>query len=170
MTYNELTGETVFKKNEQGAAGGRCRHCRRDEHGGPAVDAGAAGGCEARLPSGDGGGPRSAALRWPRQRAVGSAALTTQWPAVVPDGGVPSGGASRHHPQCPRRQQRLVPRSSGSGQNDFFFLRRRAPDRLVQTVVDLCHTRLPRTTWGSPPIRSRCSSPTRPGPYRHRCA
>ncbi|MFQ9132187.1 MAG: ATP-dependent RecD-like DNA helicase, partial [Oscillospiraceae bacterium] len=35
------------------------------------------------------------------------------------------------------------PPELGSGQNDFFFLCRRAPDRLVQTVVDLCRTRLP---------------------------
>ena len=49
-------------------------------------------------------------------------------------------------------------------QSDFFFLCRRSPDRLVQTVVDLCRTRLPDkmgipagpTSWGPmrPSIRS----------------
>lgn len=40
-------------------------------------------------------------------------------------------------------------------QSDFFFLCRRSPDRLVQTVVDLCRTRLP-DKMGIPAGRSRC--------------
>ena len=54
------------------------------------------------------------------------------------------------------------PPELGSGQNDFFFLCRRAPDRLVQTVVDLCRTRLP-DNMGIPADQIQVLSPTRRG-------
>ena len=47
-------------------------------------------------------------------------------------------------------------------QNDFFFLCRRSPDRLVQTVVDLCRTRLPENM-GIPAGQIQVLSPTRKG-------
>ncbi len=47
-------------------------------------------------------------------------------------------------------------------QNDFFFLCRRAPDRLVQTVVELCRDRLP-ANMGIPADQIQVLSPTRKG-------
>ena len=47
-------------------------------------------------------------------------------------------------------------------QNDFFFLCRRAPDRLVQTVVELCQKRLP-DNMGIPADQIQVLSPTRKG-------
>ena len=47
-------------------------------------------------------------------------------------------------------------------QNDFFFLCRRAPDRLVQTVVELCQQRLP-DNMGIPADQIQVLSPTRKG-------
>ena len=47
-------------------------------------------------------------------------------------------------------------------QNDFFFLCRRAPDRLVQTVVELCRDRLPGKM-GIPAEQIQVLSPTRKG-------
>ena len=49
-----------------------------------------------------------------------------------------------------------------SNQGDFFFLCRRSPDRLVQTVVDLCRTRLPENM-GIPAGQIQVLSPTRKG-------
>jgi len=50
-----------------------------------------------------------------------------------------------------------------NGQNDFFFLCRRSPDRLVQTVVELCAHRLPENM-GIDPADIQVISPTRRGP------
>lgn len=47
-------------------------------------------------------------------------------------------------------------------QSDFFFLCRRSPDRLVQTVVDLCRTRLP-DKMGIPAGQIQVLTPTRKG-------
>ena len=47
-------------------------------------------------------------------------------------------------------------------QNDFFFLCRRAPDRLVQTVVELCRQRLPNNM-SIPAEQIQVLSPTRKG-------
>lgn len=47
-------------------------------------------------------------------------------------------------------------------QNDFFFLCRRAPDRLVQTVVELCRDRLPQNM-GIPASEIQVLSATRKG-------
>ncbi len=47
-------------------------------------------------------------------------------------------------------------------QNDFFFLCRRSPDRLVQTVVELCCERLPGKM-GIPAEQIQVLSPTRKG-------
>ena len=47
-------------------------------------------------------------------------------------------------------------------QSDFFFLCRRAPDRLVQTVVELCSQRLPEKM-GIPAQQIQVLSPTRKG-------
>ena len=50
-----------------------------------------------------------------------------------------------------------------SNQGDFFFLCRRSPDRLVQTVVELCRDRLPKNM-GIPAEQIQVLSPTRKGP------
>ncbi len=49
-----------------------------------------------------------------------------------------------------------------NNQNDFFFLRRRAPEALVETVVGLCQTRLPENM-GIPAAEIQVLSPTRKG-------
>lgn len=49
-----------------------------------------------------------------------------------------------------------------SNEGDFFFMCRRTPDRLVQTVVDLCRTRLP-DKMGIPSDEIQVLSPTRKG-------
>lgn len=49
-----------------------------------------------------------------------------------------------------------------SNQGDFFFLCRRSPDRLVQTVVELCRDRLPRNM-NIPAEQIQVLSPTRNG-------
>ncbi|MBQ3548603.1 MAG: ATP-dependent RecD-like DNA helicase [Oscillospiraceae bacterium] len=49
-----------------------------------------------------------------------------------------------------------------NNQNDFFFLRRRAPEALVETVVGLCHQRLPENM-GIPAAEIQVLSPTRKG-------
>ena len=49
-----------------------------------------------------------------------------------------------------------------SNQGDFFFLCRRSPDRLVQTVVELCRDRLPRNM-NIPTEQIQVLSPTRKG-------
>ena len=49
-----------------------------------------------------------------------------------------------------------------SNQGDFFFLCRRSPDRLVQTVVELCRDRLPRNM-SIPAEQIQVLSPTRKG-------
>ena len=49
-----------------------------------------------------------------------------------------------------------------NGQGDFFFLRRRSPDALVQTVVELCRDRLPKNM-NIPAEQIQVLSPTRKG-------
>ena len=49
-----------------------------------------------------------------------------------------------------------------SNQGDFFFLCRRSPDRLVQTVVELCRDRLPKNM-SIPAEQIQVLSPTRKG-------
>ncbi|MBE6940140.1 MAG: ATP-dependent RecD-like DNA helicase [Ruminococcaceae bacterium] len=49
-----------------------------------------------------------------------------------------------------------------ANQGDFFFLCRRSPDRLVQTVVELCKTRLPEKM-GIPSDQIQVLTPTRKG-------
>ena len=49
-----------------------------------------------------------------------------------------------------------------NGQGDFFFLCRRSPDRLVQTVVELCRDRLPKNM-NVPADQIQVLSPTRKG-------
>ncbi len=49
-----------------------------------------------------------------------------------------------------------------SNQGDFFFLCRRSPDRLVQTVVELCRDRLPKNM-NVPAEQIQVLSPTRKG-------
>ena len=56
-----------------------------------------------------------------------------------------------------------LPPLENSGSGDLFFLRRRAPDRLVQTVVELCRDRLPKNM-GIPAEQIQVLSPTRKGP------
>ena len=56
-----------------------------------------------------------------------------------------------------------LPPLENSGSGDLFFLRRRTPDRLVQTVVELCRDRLPKNM-GIPAEQIQVLSPTRKGP------
>jgi len=51
-----------------------------------------------------------------------------------------------------------------SNQGDFFFLCRRTPDRIVDTVVGLCQTRLP-DNMGVPQSQIQVLCPTRRGPW-----
>ncbi len=51
-----------------------------------------------------------------------------------------------------------------SNQGDFFFLCRRVPDRIVDTVVGLCQTRLPEKM-GVPQSSIQVLCPTRRGPW-----
>ena len=80
MTYNELTGETVFKKN-----------------GKEPLEADAVIVDEMSM------------VDLPLMQALLEAVKPGCRLVMVGDGGVPSGGAFRHHPQCPRRQQRPSP-------------------------------------------------------------
>ena len=50
-----------------------------------------------------------------------------------------------------------------NGQGDFFFLCRRDPERAVQTVVELCRSRLPEKM-GIPAAQIQVLTPTRKGP------
>lgn len=58
-----------------------------------------------------------------------------------------------------------LPPLENSGSGDLFFLRRRAPDRLVQTVVELCRDRLPKNM-GIPAEQIQVLSPPE-GPLRY---
>ena len=51
-----------------------------------------------------------------------------------------------------------------ANQGDFFFLRRREPDRVVDTVVGLCRTRLPENM-GIDPAQIQVLCPTRKGAW-----
>ena len=62
-----------------------------------------------------------------------------------------------------RQRRGELPPLENSGSGDLFFLRRRAPDRLVQTVVELCRDRLPKNM-GIPAEQIQVLSPTRKGP------
>ena len=60
-----------------------------------------------------------------------------------------------------------LPPLENSGSGDLFFLRRRAPDRLVQTVVELCRDRLPEKH-GYSRRADTGALPHPKGPLRHR--
>ncbi|MBE7004619.1 MAG: ATP-dependent RecD-like DNA helicase [Ruminococcaceae bacterium] len=56
-----------------------------------------------------------------------------------------------------------APELANSAESDFFFLPRRDPERLVDTVVELCGTRLPEKM-GIPVSELQVLTPTRKGP------
>ena len=77
-------------------------------------------------------------------------------------GGVSSGGAVCHHPQCPRGQSGGA-RPEWTAIRNYFFLCRRDGQRAVSTVVELCRTRLPEKM-GIPAEHIQVLTPTRKGP------
>ena len=160
MTYNELTGETVFKKN--GKEPLEADAVIVDEMSMvdlPLMQAlleAVKPGCRLvmvgdpdQLPS---VGPGNVLGDLLRSHAVAAVSLTevfrqAEQSAIIRNAHAVNSGR---------------PPELGSGQNDFFFLCRRAPDRLVQTVVDLCRTRLP-DNMGIPADQIQVLSPTRRG-------
>ena len=160
MTYNELTGETVFKKN--GKEPLEADAVIVDEMSMvdlPLMQAlleAVKPGCRLvmvgdpdQLPS---VGPGNVLGDLLRSHAVAAVSLTevfrqAEQSAIIRNAHAVNSGR---------------PPVRGSGQNDFFFLCRRAPDRLVQTVVDLCRTRLP-DNMGIPADQIQVLSPTRRG-------
>ena len=160
MTYNELTGETVFKKN--GKEPLEADAVIVDEMSMvdlPLMQAlleAVKPGCRLvmvgdpdQLPS---VGPGNVLGDLLRSHAVAAVSLTevfrqAERSAIIRNAHAVNSGR---------------PPELGSGQNDFFFLCRRAPDRLVQTVVDLCRTRLP-DNMGIPADQIQVLSPTRRG-------
>ena len=160
MTYNELTGETVFKKN--GKEPLEADAVIVDEMSMvdlPLMQAlleAVKPGCRLvmvgdpdQLPS---VGPGNVLGDLLRSHAVAAVSLTevfrqAERSAIIRNAHAVNSGR---------------PPELGSGQNDFFFLCRRAPDRLVQTGVDLCRTRLP-DNMGIPADQIQVLSPTRRG-------
>lgn len=57
----------------------------------------------------------------------------------------------------------ITPELTNTRQGDFFFLTRRDPQRLADTIVELCGTRLP-ANMGFAPSEIQVLSPTRKGP------
>ena len=164
MTFNELTGEVTFKKNEKDLL--EADAVIVDEMSMvdlPLMDALLAAlkpGCRLvmvgdpdQLPS---VGPGNVLGDILRSGSVASVTLTevfrqAEQSAIIRNAHAVNRGQS---PDLKNKQ------------NDFFFLCRRSPDRLVQTVVDLCRTAC-RKIWAFPPDRSRCSPPPvrgRPAP------
>ena len=160
MTFNELTGEVTFKKNEKDLL--EADAVIVDEMSMvdlPLMDALLAAlkpGCRLvmvgdpdQLPS---VGPGNVLGDILRSGAVASVTLTevfrqAEQSAIIRNAHAVNRGRS---PDLKNKQ------------NDFFFLCRRSPDRLVQTVVDLCRTRLPENM-GIPAGQIQVLSPTRKG-------
>ena len=160
MTFNELTGEVTFKKNEKDLL--EADAVIVDEMSMvdlPLMDALLAAlkpGCRLvmvgdpdQLPS---VGPGNVLGDILRSGSVASVTLTevfrqAEQSAIIRNAHAVNRGQS---PDLKNKQ------------NDFFFLCRRSPDRLVQTVVDLCRTRLPENM-GIPAGQIQVLSPTRKG-------
>ena len=160
MTFNELTGEVMFKKNEKDLL--EADAVIVDEMSMvdlPLMDALLAAlkpGCRLvmvgdpdQLPS---VGPGNVLGDILRSGSVASVTLTevfrqAEQSAIIRNAHAVNRGQS---PDLKNKQ------------NDFFFLCRRSPDRLVQTVVDLCRTRLPENM-GIPAGQIQVLSPTRKG-------
>ena len=160
MTFNELTGEVTFKKNEKDLL--EADAVIVDEMSMvdlPLMDALLAAlkpGCRLvmvgdpdQLPS---VGPGNVLGDILRSGSVASVTLTevfrqAEQSAIIRNAHAVNRGQS---PDLKNKQ------------NDFFFLCRRSPDRLVQTVVDLCRTRLPENM-GIPSGQIQVLSPTRKG-------
>lgn len=153
MTFNELTGEVAFKKNEKDLL--EADAVIVDEMSMvdlPLMDALLAAlkpGCRLvmvgdpdQLPS---VGPGNVLGDILRSGAVDSVTLTEVFRQAEQSAIIRSAHAVNRG-QAPDLSNK---------QSDFFFLCRRSPDRLVQTVVDLCRTRLP-DKMGIPAGRSRC--------------
>ena len=160
MTFNELTGEVAFKKNEKDLL--EADAVIVDEMSMvdlPLMDALLAAlkpGCRLvmvgdpdQLPS---VGPGNVLGDILRSGSVASVTLTevfrqAEQSAIIRNAHAVNRGRS---PDLKNKQ------------NDFFFLCRRSPDRLVQTVVDLCRTRLPENM-GIPAGQIQVLTPTRKG-------
>ena len=160
MTFNELTGEVTFKKNEKDLL--EADAVIVDEMSMvdlPLMDALLAAlkpGCRLvmvgdpdQLPS---VGPGNVLGDILRSGSVASVTLTevfrqAEQSAIIRNAHAVNRGRS---PDLKNKQ------------NDFFFLCRRSPDRLVQTVVDLCRARLPENM-GIPAGQIQVLSPTRKG-------
>ena len=161
MTFNELTGEVTFKKNEKDLL--EADAVIVDEMSMvdlPLMDALLAAlkpGCRLvmvgdpdQLPS---VGPGNVLGDILRSGSVASVTLTevfrqAEQSAIIRNAHSVNVG----QPPC-----------LDSNQGDFFFLCRRSPDRLVQTVVELCRDRLPKNM-GIPAEQIQVLSPTRKGP------
>ena len=109
MTWNEAAHQVTFQK---GAAGGRGRHRGRDEHGGRVPILRAAAGAAPRHPAGAGGRCGPVALRGGGKCVFRPDPQQKDRDCVSP-GGVPAGGAVRHHPQRPPGQSGRKPGPEG---------------------------------------------------------
>lgn len=160
MTFNELTGEVAFKKNEKDLL--EADAVIVDEMSMvdlPLMDALLAAlkpGCRLvmvgdpdQLPS---VGPGNVLGDILRSGAVDSVTLTEVFRQAEQSAIIRSAHAVNRG-QTPDLSNK---------QSDFFFLCRRSPDRLVQTVVDLCRTRLP-DKMGIPAGQIQVLTPTRKG-------
>lgn len=160
MTFNELTGEVTFKKNEKDLL--EADAVIVDEMSMvdlPLMDALLAAlkpGCRLvmvgdpdQLPS---VGPGNVLGDILRSGAVDSVTLTEVFRQAEQSAIIRSAHAVNRG-QAPDLSNK---------QSDFFFLCRRSPDRLVQTVVDLCRTRLP-DKMGIPAGQIQVLTPTRKG-------
>ena len=160
MSYNELTGQTAFKKNAQDPL--EVHAVIVDEMSMvdlPLMDALLAAlkpGCRLvmvgdpdQLPS---VGPGNVLGDILRSGAVDSVTLTEVFRQAEQSAIIRSAHAVNRG-QAPDLSNK---------QSDFFFLCRRSPDRLVQTVVDLCRTRLP-DKMGIPAGQIQVLTPTRKG-------
>ena len=160
MSYNELTSQTAFKKNAQDPL--EVHAVIVDEMSMvdlPLMDALLAAlkpGCRLvmvgdpdQLPS---VGPGNVLGDILRSGAVDSVTLTEVFRQAEQSAIIRSAHAVNRG-QAPDLSNK---------QSDFFFLCRRSPDRLVQTVVDLCRTRLP-DKMGIPAGQIQVLTPTRKG-------
>ena len=143
MTFNDQTGEVTFTKGEKGTARGRCAHCGRDLDGRPslmrALLAALRPGCRLvlvgdpdQLPSVGAGNVFSDLIRSGRIVTVALRDIFRQaeQSMIVRNAHLVNTGMP------PKLKKR-------GGERLFFFLPRRDSVRLVETVVELCKTRLP---------------------------
>ena len=160
MSYNELTGETVFRKNAQDPL--EAHAVVVDEMSMVDIEL-MRSLLEALRP-----GSRLVLVGDPDQLpSVGAGNVLRD---ILRSGAVPTVALTQVFRQAEQsaiiRNAHAVnsgePPRLDNGQGDFFFLRRRSPEALVQTVVELCRDRLPGKM-GIPSDRIQVLSPTRKG-------